>query len=254
MKPRTCSAALITTLLLLTTSAGAQAPAKPHAAAAPTPQADYALPDVTAKKWTGDLDGMIKRRQIRILVPYSKTFYFVDRGTQRGLAYNAGRFFEEDINKTLNTKHIRIHVPFLPISRDELIPGLLEGRGDVAIANLTITPERLKQVDFSDPTRRDVTEIVVTGPGAEPIATVEDLSGKEVYVRRSSSFYESLEKVNADFATAGKAVVKVWLAPENLEIEDILEMVNSGLVKITMADDHMAELRLRSAPAAPSGL
>jgi len=242
MKTRTFSAALTATLLLLAAGAGAQAPAKPPTkAAAPSAQTDYALPDITAKKWTGDLDGMIKRRQVRILVPYSKTFYFVDRGTQRGLAYDVGRVFEEDLNKQLKSKHVRVHVLLVPVARDEIIPGLLEGRGDVAIANLTITPARLKQVDFSDPTRRNASEIVVTGPGAPPIKSLDDLSGQEVYIRRSSSFYESLEKVNADFAKAGKAAVKVRLAPETLEIEDILEMVNAGLVKATIADAHMAE-------------
>src|SRR3972149_4382139 len=162
MKSWTFSAVLTATLLFLAAGAGAQAPAEP---AAPSGQAGHALPDVPAKKWTGDLDGMIKRRQIRILVPYSKTFYFVDRGTQRGLAHDVGRLFEEDLNKQLKSKHVRVHVLFVPVARDEIIPGLLEGRGDVAIANLTITPERLKQVDFSDPTRRNASEIVVTGPG-----------------------------------------------------------------------------------------
>jgi membrane-bound lytic murein transglycosylase MltF len=166
----------------------------------------------------------------------------VDRATQRGLAYEVGRLFEEDLNKKkLKTKHVRVHVLFVPMARDQIIPALREGRGDVAMANLTITPERLKQVDFSDPTARNVSEIVVTGPGGEPIKTLEDLAGKEVYVRKSSSFYESLEKVNADFAKAAKAAVKVRLAPENLEMEDILEMVNAGLVKVTIADDHIAK-------------
>jgi membrane-bound lytic murein transglycosylase MltF len=242
MNSRIFPAALTITLLLLAAGVGAQAPATPPAkAAAPSGQTDYTLPDVTARKWTGDLDGMIKRRQIRILVPYSKTFYFVDRGTQRGLAYDLGRLFEEDLNKKLKAKHVRVHVLFVPVARDQIIPALLEGRGDIAMANLTITPERLKQVDFSNPTARNVSEIVVTGPGAEPIATMEDLPGKEVYVRKSSSFYESLEKVNAEFAKAGKAAVKVRLAPENLETEDILEMVNAGLIKVTIADDHIAE-------------
>jgi len=242
MQTRTFAAVFAATLLLLATGAGAQAPGKPAAkAAAPSGRPDYALPDVTAKKWTGDLDGMIKRRQIRILVPYSKTFYFVDRGTQRGLAYDLGRLFEEDLNKKRKSKHVRVHVLFVPVARDQIIPALREGRGDVAMANLTITPERLKQVDFSDPTARNVSEIVITGPGAEPINTLEDLAGKDVYVRKSSSFYESLGKVNADFAKAGKAAVKVRLAPENLEMEDILEMVNAGLVKVTIADDHIAK-------------
>jgi membrane-bound lytic murein transglycosylase MltF len=215
-----------------------QSPAKGSAV---KDQSAYAPADITARKWTGDLDGMIKRRVIRLLLTYSKTHYFVDRGTQRGLTYDFGRLFEDDLNKKLKSKNIRVHVVFVPVSRDDIIPALLEGRGDIAAANLTITPERLKQVDFSDPVNRNVSEIVVTGPGADPVASVEDLSGKEVYVRKTSSFFESLEKLNAEFAKTGKAPVKVRLASDNLEIEDLLEMVNAGLIKITIADNHVAE-------------
>jgi membrane-bound lytic murein transglycosylase MltF len=221
----------------------AQADKAAPAAKAMSPPAKkaYALADVTAQKWTGDLDGMIQRRLIRVLVTYSKTHYFVDKGTQRGLTYEFGRMFDDYLNKKLKKKHLRIHVIFIPVSRHELIPALLEGRGDIAAANLTITPQRLKQVDFTDPFIRDVSEIVVTGPGAEPIATAEDLSGREVYVRKSSSYYESLEELNAELAKAGKKPIKVRFAPEELESEDILEMVNAGLVKTTIIDNHIAE-------------
>lgn len=212
------------------------------------PATPYTLPNVTTRPWTGDLDGMIQRRQIRILVPYSKTFYFVDRGTQRGLAYDVGRLFEDDLNRKFHRENVRIHVVFVPVNRDQFIPYLLEGRGDIALANLTITPERLQQVDFTAPTRRNVAEIVVTGPASAPIPTVQALAGQEVYVRRSSSFRESLEQLNAEFAKAGQAPVTVRFAPEDLEIEDILEMVNAGLVKATIADDYVAEFWQRIFP------
>lgn len=218
----------------------AAAPEKEPAKAA-TSETHYSLPNVTAMKFAGDLDGMIKRRQIRIVVPHSKTQYFVDRGTQRGLVYEVGRLLEDDLNKKLKTRHARVHVLFVPVARDEIIPALLEGRGDVAMANLTITPERQKQVDFTDPTYKGVSEIVITAPGAEEIASIQDLAGKEVYVRKSSSFYSSLVQLNAELEKARKPPVKIRLAPENLESEDILEMVNAGLVKITIADAHVAE-------------
>lgn len=233
---------LLTTLAVALCFFAAEAWGQPASKQAkPEARPDYKLPDATAVKWTGDLDGMITRRFIRVLVTYNKTHYFVDRGTQRGLSYDFMRLFEDDLNKKLKSKKTRVDVFFVPVSRDDLIPALLEGRGDVAVANLTVTPERLKQVDFSDPVNRNVSEIVVTGPGADPIASAEDLSGKEVYVRKSSSFYESLQKLNAEFAKTGKTPVKVRLAPENLETEDILEMVNAGLIKITVADSHIAE-------------
>jgi membrane-bound lytic murein transglycosylase MltF len=237
MKPRIISLTLAFILSLAALALG-ETPTQPAASAEKKP---YALPDLTQLKFTGDLDGMIQRRYIRVLVTYSKTHYFVDKATQRGLAYDFGRMFEDSLNKKLKKKHIRIHLLFVPVARDELIPALLGGRGDLAAANLTITPERLKRVDFTNPTAGNVSEIVVTGPGAEPISSLQDLSGKEVYARKSSSYYESIRKLNTDLRKEGKAPVKVRFAPEELETEDILEMVNAGLVKVTIADSHLAE-------------
>ena len=106
---------------------------------------------------------MIKRRLIRILTPYSKTFYFVDRGVQRGLVYEIGEILERDLNKRLNTGNVKVHVAIIPMPQSEFIPALRWGRGDIAMGNLTVTSERAKRVDFSDPAMKDVAEIVVTG-------------------------------------------------------------------------------------------
>ena len=232
--------------------AHAQAPAAPAPAAQapatqPSPKADaqakgFALPNTSAKPWTGDFDGMVKRRRIRFLVPYSKTYYFVDRAVQRGVAYDITQIYEADLNKRLKTGHVRIDVHCIPVSRDEMIPALLAGRGDVVMGNLTITPERLKHVDFTNPFRHDVSEVLVTGPSAEPIVTLDDLAGKEIYVRKSSSYYESLEALNRDLAAAKKPPVRIRLAPETLETEDILEMVNAGLVQMTITETYIGDL------------
>jgi len=87
-----------------------------------------------------------------------------------------------------------------------------------------------------------VSEIVVTGPSSPKIAIVEDLSGKEVFVRKSSRYYEHLEQLNARFRKEGKQPVTLRLAPENLEDEDLLEMLSAGLVKLLVVDSHKAQL------------
>jgi membrane-bound lytic murein transglycosylase MltF len=231
---RVATLAPLALLCLIAAAAHAQAPAKTVPA-----RPSFALPSLDTP-FTGDLDGMIKRRLIRILAPYSKTFYFVDRGVQRGLIYEIAEILERDLNKRLKTGNVKVHIAIIPMAQRDFIPALRWGRGDIAMGNLTVTPERSKAVDFSDPAMKDVSEIVVTGPGAPPIGTVEDLAGKEVYIRRSSSFYETIETLNAALARAGKPKVKIRPAPENLETEDILEMVNAGLVKVTIADDYIA--------------
>ncbi len=196
---------------------------------------------IIEKPWTGDLDGMIKRRRIRVLVAYNKTTYFVDKDTQRGIAYDAMKQFEAALNKKFKLGKLSLHIVFIPVSRDEFLKGLAEGRGDIAIANLTITPERLKLVDFTEPVNKNVSEIIVTGPGAPAITTVDDLAGQEVFIRESSSFHESLVALNDRFKKEGKKEVMIKPASENLETEDILEMVNAGLVKVTIADIQTAE-------------
>ncbi len=180
------------------------------------------------KTLVSDYDGMIKRRVVRFLVVYSKTFYFVDNGDQKGLSYEAGKIFEEEINKDRKGKALKIDVVFIPVRRDQLIPALLEGRGDIVAASLTITPERLKQVDFSTPLITDINELLVTGPSAPPVKVLDDLAGKEILVRTSRSYYQSLQKLNESFRKAAKPLMKLTPADENLEDEDLLEMVNAG--------------------------
>jgi len=193
------------------------------------------------EKWLGDFGGMAKRREIRVLVVYSKTFYFLDQGRQRGATYELLKQFEKFINKKLKTKTLKLRVLFIPVRRDQLIPWLVAGRGDIAAANLTITPQRQKQVDFSDPLAFGVKELLVTGPAAPEVKNLDDLAGKEIHVRRSSSYYESLSQLNQSFRQAGKPKMNLVLADEIFEDEDLLEMVNAGLIPMIVMDSHKAE-------------
>jgi membrane-bound lytic murein transglycosylase MltF len=133
-----------------------------------------------------------------------------------------------------------IRVVFIPTSRDRLLTDLAQGRGDIAAAGLAITPERQQVVSFSVPFSNDVSEMLVTSAEGAVPDTVEALSGRNVYVRRSSSYFTSLEALNARLKAAGKPPVIIELADENLEDEDILEMVNAGLVETTVVDSYLA--------------
>ena len=191
-------------------------------------------------KWTGDLDGMLERRIVRILTVYSRTTYFVEGGVPRGTAYDQGKLLEESINKLRGPKVLPVSVQFLPVSRDELLPWLLDGRGDIVMAHFTITPERLKSADFTEPWIAGVDEIVVTKPDGPDLKTVDDLAGRDVFVRQSSSYYQSLVELNTRFAAEGKPLVKLTPAPEDLEDEDLMEMANAGLIDILIVDNHKA--------------
>ncbi len=194
--------------------------------------------------WTGDFDDMRKRRFLRILVPYSKTFFSVDRGKQQGIDHDFGKALETWLNKKypVKDKTAQLQVVFIPVRRDQLLPSLLTGKGDIAAGGLTVTEKRKSQVDFVLPMAKGVPEVLVTSPGFPSVEKIEDLSGKEISVRASSSYYEHLETINAGFAKRKLEPIKITKADEYLESEDLLEMVNAGLIQATVVDRYLATI------------
>ncbi|MDM9620868.1 lytic transglycosylase F [Rhizobium sp. AC44/96] len=200
------------------------------------------LTKIMPKPNTGDLDAMAKLRLIRILVPYSKTIYFIDKGRQFGTAVDFGLALEKELNKGKKKEIERIRVAFIPTARDRLLPALNEGVGDIVMANMTVTPKRLEQVDFSAPIYADASEVLVSGPSAPALASLAELSGKEIAVRQSSSYYEHLVALNEQLKHDGKPEVRIKIIDENLEDEDLMEMVNAGLLPWTIVDQYKAEI------------
>ena len=133
MTPKQFLRVLITFALAVSFASLAQTPP------AAKPAAELHELQVGTRQWKGDFEAMKKRRIIRALVPYSKTFYYVEKGRPRGISYEVFKAFEDDLNKKLKSKVIKVNVIFLPVGRDELISRLTDGWGDVIFADLTIT-------------------------------------------------------------------------------------------------------------------
>jgi membrane-bound lytic murein transglycosylase MltF len=210
----------------------------------PAPEATP-LPEGIApilEPFKGDFDQMLKRRVIRVLTVQNPVLYAVDRGREVGITYEALKAFEKRVNDRTGQKVVTVHVIPIPVARDQLIPRLLAGQGDIAAAALSVTHDRQKLVDFSAPLATDVREVLVTRSDAPPLSGLDDLAGREVYVRPSSSHAEHLRALNARFAAEGKQPVTILEAPEELEAGDMLEMVNAGLVPATVVDSYMADL------------
>jgi membrane-bound lytic murein transglycosylase MltF len=202
------------------------------------------LPTET-KPWSGDFDGMLERRAIRVLVPFSRSLYFNDGGRERGIAADTVRAFEDWLNKKYATSlgNRPLTVMIVPTTRDRLLQDVADGLGDVAVGNLTITEERRSVVDFvSDPKLPGVNEVVVTGPSSPAVATAEDLAGRTVHVRRASSYFESLRDLNARLASEGRLPVDLVLVPDALEDEDMMEMLDVGILKAIVVDDWKARM------------
>lgn len=193
------------------------------------------------KRYTDDLPSLQEKKIIRVLSTLNRTNFFISDGHLVGYEYSLLKGYEKFLNQSTGRKDLKMVIEFIPVARNELIPKLVQGYGDIAAAGLTITDERKKKVAFTAPYLKDVNEVVVTNRQDGDIDKLSDLSGKKVFVRKSSSYFESLEKLNRNLRESGKKPVQIDPLSEELETESILEMVNSGSLGITVSDLHIAK-------------
>src|SRR3546814_3085488 len=111
--------------------------------------------------------------------------------------------------------------------------------------SLTVTEERARLVDFSQPFATEVNEVVITGPEIPAGTGFDALAATEIHVRPSSSYFTHLAALNAARGEAGEAALTVVAADEIPNTEDLLEMVNAGLLPATVADEGLADFVAR---------
>jgi membrane-bound lytic murein transglycosylase MltF len=208
----------------------------------------YAAPQTGAgslplnfERHTDDLDAMVKRGTIRALVLYSRSGFFYVNGRPQGIYYEALRAFEQSVNEKFHTGKRPVQVTFIPVRPDQVEKALTEGVGDLIAYALTVTPQREQRVAFS-PIETDVKQIVVTGKGFGPVASLQDLSGKKIFVNPLTTYPANLAKVNDSLRKQGKPPILVESADKNLLDEDLLEMVNAGIIPATVTITDRAKL------------
>ncbi len=213
----------------------------PASAQAQDTEAD-ALLELAGQKWTGDLDGMIARGFVRILTAYNPIYFSYNGDAESGLAADIAREFQKRMVEWYGKKGRSLTVVTVPVPRDELIPRLLAGQGDIIVANMTITPERAKSVQFSDPVGSGVRELVVTSKDVGPITDLDALAGRTLSLRPSSSYFEHMTEINAARKATGKPAIAIEPMEEVLEDYDVLELLNAGVLEATIVDGHKARL------------
>ena len=217
-----------------------------EAAAQPEAEADFARAEAEAaiianalEPWTGDLDGMVERGMIRVAIPYGFLTYFIDGADQKGITYELVEQFGVFLKEQQGVKGVTIVV--IPARRDEVFSMLTDGRADIAAGTLTITAEREAIVDFTAPMRKELREVIVTGPDAPLGASLDDLAKLPIHIRRSSSFYEHIVALNQEREAAGLPTFEIVEVEEYLKTEDLVEMVHAGLLPATVSDEPVAE-------------
>jgi membrane-bound lytic murein transglycosylase F len=188
----------------------------------PPPQAAVAVE-------AGDLAQIVESGQLRVLLPLRVG---TDRLPRKGRPlFDYDRELAAAYAEQLGVDPVLIYVE----SREELIPSLLEGRGDLVAANLTVTPERKKSVAFTVPVAV-VREQLVTRSDDVTFTDALDLIGRRIAVRRSSSFWDTVNELRN--VHPGLEIQEV---PENVDTEEVIHRVAVGVYDVTVADSNLVE-------------
>ena len=189
----------------------------------------------------GDLDTMVERRAIRVLTVYGPGRYFLKDGP-RGTVQEYANKLQKVVNEAFKTGLLTVQVPVIPVARDQLFSALQAGYGDIVMAGTTVTDNRQVGVDFTNPVSKPLKEVLITGPSAPRLVSLADLSDQTVYLRLSSSYAESVRKLSQTLVEQGEAPIRIEAVDESLEDEDLIEMVDTGLLPWAVVDDYKPQM------------
>jgi len=190
--------------------------------------------------WSGTYSEMIQRGEIRIAVPYDRTIYINDKGTPRGLSVEIAKGLAKWINAkyAIQLKGKAVSVKLLPTINSQLLNTVPAGQADIAIGNIGLyEPIANSQALIVNHASKVEQEVLVTGPSSPPVEKLIDLSGQTVYGSRNTNFHTTLSAVNRELKQAGKLPVNLISPLGDLDDEDLLEMLNAGLISYVIVGD-----------------
>ncbi|XCN72578.1 MAG: transglycosylase SLT domain-containing protein [Candidatus Electrothrix aestuarii] len=202
---------------------------------------DVHVPPRQREVWLGDLDGMLKRGQLRVLIPFSRTFFFRDKEQEFGLSVDILKRYEQFLSEQVAFGDKKTELVFLPTPKEHLVDELIAGKGDIAVADINLEPEQENAVKLVSPVNLEIREILVTGPHSPQFKNIFNLSGQEITLREKSPYAASLQKLNNTLKSIGKKPVIVHFADTFLQDEDLIEMTAAGLLPMTVVDSHVGE-------------
>jgi len=174
----------------------------------------------------GDLDAIKARGRLRVLV-YGQGEDVLPRA-------GASTTAEEQTAELLAT-HLGIQTELISVDKfNDLIPLLLEGKGDLIAARMTVTKARATQVAFTRAVS-SVEEVLVTKQGGKAFASPADLAGVTVSVRPSSSYRETLDMVRAKDAPT----LVIADADETKDEIALIHDVTQGAIEATVVDSDL---------------
>ena len=236
---------LVIALSMVAACSGSSRPATRRAATAatasveipPAPEQPISKLEKTNKPVAGDLDAIVDRGYLRILVAPSRLYFETVDGRHRGRAVDAGVALAKRLADNAQREVLPV---FIETPEDQLIPSLLAGKGDVA-ANVLLNITRDEQVAFAPPIKSGIQELVVTD-GTAPLVSLEDVGGRRIHVRKNTDHHASLVRLNEQLKKVNRREAVILFDEKAKTDEDLLDSVNAGRIRATIVDDYVFDL------------
>ncbi len=178
-----------------------------------------------------DLAEIKEHKELRALVDYSTTSYFLYRGRPMGFEYELLSRFCEDQELELKI------IPIKDLS--SIMDSLNSFKGDLIAANLTKTKRRLEYVSFTRPLIRTKQVLMQrNNKDDSSISHLDELEGKEVIVPKGSSFYERLISLSDEIG----GEIYATESAQNVTVEELIAKVANSKIDYTIADEHVAKI------------
>ncbi len=190
-----------------------------------------------------DLAALRASGQLRVLVNQSRHVSGEVRGESIGVEYRRLRAFEQYLNRTAPAGR-EVRLKLIPLPKEQLLPALLRGEGDLVVPGERLTLRSEMAVRATRPLQRAVPLVVVARQGNRRYQGVEQLAGRSLALPAGSAARAALLKVNAGLRTP---IVADWQDP-SLAVEDVLELVNAGILPMTAVELPIAERWARVLP------
>ena len=191
---------------------------------------------------TDDLAEMLKRRTIRVLTTYAPSTYFIHEGRSYGFEFSLLKDFENYINRDLSKDQMPTVLEFIPIPENLLLPCLQSGLGDIVAAGMRHAGSSKQLFDFTESYLQGVSEVLVTHRRAPVVNSLADLSGRTIHVQNDWMESKTLRRIDARLLVKGQRRLRKITTNGYLASEDILELINQGVIDLSIVESHIARL------------